>query len=1260
LLYESSARKLADKFYKAIKDCIYPHDVLQTFALWDAVTPYTLLRQLGKDVAPNNEYELSMDEKNVLVNYGLCLKHIQRARRCLRLLRKGVHFRLHLMKELVDCGNKNWDANHNTEYLLFEIDNDLCIREFQADVVEQICSDEEGNCLLQVNMGEGKTAVITPLSLVRLAGGNRSARATVLSSLYKINAMDWQTKIGGLLGRRILPMMCRRDVDITTLVADKILTTCQDAKNNGHIILTVPEHRLSLENKAIELASKHAERYNLSASFNLHRVLHYLKDCCRDVLDECDMILSPKIQLLYTLGTPVNFDGHEIRWALPAACLSTIGRIASKLKHKFSNKAVEVLEDNTDVSHYPGFRLLDSSHKQSVMKEIQSEVFNDIVYNVAKSYIHSLVKPNLEGDELVDFERFVKSDTKLDADSLSRLPKNLHSIALILRGYLAFDVLESILMKRWRVNYGAHPTRKKYQMAVPFQAKDVASERTEFGHPDVALSLTYSHYYNKGLTNAQLMDVFRYMQRMNESEAKAIYSQWINIISTETLKPVDIQSYECVNLEDGDLFHTKLYPAFNRNMLVVYFWLSRLIFPIQAKQFPKKVTSTSWDLCAAGSVITTGFSGTDDLENVLPLTIKSLNMKSLEETNGVQLQNLLRIENDRYHSLKSKNAAEEILKFVTDNQIDVVLEPGAIVLQMSNRTFAKEWLNRRKDKSAAVYFDSSNNVMVLTQDGNTTNFAVSPYVWDMSDCLLYLDDIHTRGSDFKLPLNAQAALTLGRGLPKDKFLQACMRMRQLGKGQSLTFIASSEVHTILSDRFFVKENHNTNSALDYVSGILNWTLSNTIKTIMDLIPYNMQQACNHLTKVDTYNQWYSQGTSKTGLTQLSRSIVEDEVLKLKVLSGHGREVEYLPELVEKNMGMLENRTASQAAHTLTRKMKAHVRSIAPNARRMVSMFDEEQERELEQELEEEREVSRPPKAKAAIHKISPGLRDFANGQLTISVGNIDSYDGFLPLESVLSKTTFAKEGRLDGLFSCSGSSMEVFATIDFKKTIECAHVPTDMYLKNPEWILWYKKGHIHTLLIVSNFEANELLCMKPRFYPQESDKPSLYPFSSIVRLGQPPQFLTKIPYEIPPAIHIYSGSIHIIDTMINNKVLAPIFSMVRFYLGISTGNRSVYHNKFAIERDGFVTGQSDRTSVMKSEILNDLGHFVSKIRADHIFRNVICKYPCPCTSSPMDVLGDFFCNTRHLEHELATSPLGILLSVKSLQSEDCTDGFSSA
>ena len=89
--------------------------------------------------------------------------------------------------------------------------------------------------------------------------------------------------------------------------------------------------------------------------------------------------------------------------------------------------------------------------------------------------------------------------------------------------------------------------------------------------------------------------------------------------------------------------------------------MTKLIYPIQAKQFSKKVTSTSWDLCKSGSVITTEFSGTNDLDNVLPLAVKSINLDSLKETNGIQLLNLLQSENDRYHSMESENATDQIL-----------------------------------------------------------------------------------------------------------------------------------------------------------------------------------------------------------------------------------------------------------------------------------------------------------------------------------------------------------------------------------------------------------------------------------------------------------------------------------------------------------------------------------------------------------------------------------------------------------------------
>ncbi|CAF5157470.1 unnamed protein product, partial [Rotaria sp. Silwood1] len=65
-------------------------------------------------------------------------------------------------------------------------------------------------------------------------------------------------------------------------------------------------------------------------------------------------------------------------------------------------------------------------------------------------------------------------------------------------------------------------------MAVPFRAKDVAAENTEFGHPDVAIVLTQIAYYYKGLTDTQMYQCFDHLSQ-NESDPEMIYDQWISL-----------------------------------------------------------------------------------------------------------------------------------------------------------------------------------------------------------------------------------------------------------------------------------------------------------------------------------------------------------------------------------------------------------------------------------------------------------------------------------------------------------------------------------------------------------------------------------------------------------------------------------------------------------------------------------------------------------------------------------------------------------
>merc|ERR1719473_2684020 len=114
-------------------------------------------------------------------------------------------------------------------------------------------SERKGNRLLQLIMGAGKTAVIVPMVVASLANGERCVRVTVPGPLCATNAADWQLKLGGLLGKRVYPLVCRRELKIERHSAT-ILGLLEYIRKQRHIIVTVPEHRMSLENKANELA----------------------------------------------------------------------------------------------------------------------------------------------------------------------------------------------------------------------------------------------------------------------------------------------------------------------------------------------------------------------------------------------------------------------------------------------------------------------------------------------------------------------------------------------------------------------------------------------------------------------------------------------------------------------------------------------------------------------------------------------------------------------------------------------------------------------------------------------------------------------------------------------------------------------------------------------------------------------------------------------------------------------------------------------
>lgn len=161
---------------------------------------------------------------------------------------------------------------------------------------------------------------------------------------------------------------------------------------------------------------------------------------------------------------------------------------------------------------------------------------------------------------------------------------------------------------------------------------------------------------------------------------------------------------------------------------------------------------------------------------------------------------VMREENSAYRDIKNikgAEASENVLKQVAErveesikksekHRVQMLIDCGALILEITNLSSAKILLQNlpKEDFEGVVYFcDEKNVIKVLEQDGTIKQISacgVSP-----QKLFYYLDEVHTRGTDLKLPSNAKGIVTISKGMTKDKFLQAILRLRQLDTTQAI-------------------------------------------------------------------------------------------------------------------------------------------------------------------------------------------------------------------------------------------------------------------------------------------------------------------------------------------------------------------------------------------------------------------------------------------------------------------------------------------
>ncbi|KAL8827109.1 MAG: hypothetical protein Q9170_007144 [Blastenia crenularia] len=1038
--------------FECLRNALQPQDtsgrLLETAGFWPRVQGAILLGAISSR-SRSTRFQAWME---CIVTSGTVISMLQRARRL--ILAAENHDTLSFFTEAENPGQLGWNPHERPDWLLVEIENNFLIRQIQARVaLEMIGPSSSSNTLMQLNMGEGKSSVIIPLIAAALADGKQLLRVVVLRSLTR-QAQDTITRrLGGLARRPIYFMPFSRKTKIDTSIVTQMKALHVECMKSCGILLVQPEHILSFKLMGIErLVSE--ENHENHIAFTLLETQAWLDAQCRDVLDESDEILDVKFQLIYTLGTQRSMDGQPDRWLIMQGIFDSVQHRATCLKLTHQDQIELEKQGN---SSFPIIRLLSL--------EVRELLIGGVFEDICASKVPGLVLSSLPPDVRQAVFLFIVDQDVAETDcktiqTYCNDDEVLFKKLLLVRGLIAGGILlHALHAKRWSVNYGLHLTR--CLCAVPYRAKGVPAATAEFGHPDMTIALTCLSYYFTGLTDHQLKTCLNVLQKADDPSAE--YRTWTK---ADDGFPHNLFYWQAVNPEDHHQCQNQLFPALRYNKKVADFYLTRVVFPKEGKEFTQKLSTSGWDIPAspASGKVTTGFSGTNDSRFLLPKSISQHDLPELQHTSGKVLEFVSRPENLTYACARDEAGLHlssiRLLQFLnrTDAKVRVLIDVGAQIIDLSNEQVIRNWLNIAADVEAGVYFDENDYAMVLAKTGKKEKLITSSFSNRMDRCIVYLDDVHTRGTDLKLPRAARAAVTLGPRLTKDRLVQACMRLRQLGHGQSLMFVAPPEVHQEIAK--------NTPEMEPNGLHVIKWALEQSCMQIERNQPLWITQGLNYYRRREAMEQ-ISNGLltlTENPMTEAGALSIQDSGQQVVEHEAQSLRDLYAPEAMreEKELSLVSSSRLKSDSNI--KEMVELWDKIDPQATRGAQIF-EEHEREVAQEVEQETQIERPPKATPEIRKLDPRIRAY------ICSATSATFVHFVPVsQAILQHSSSA------GLLKARSKAWNhVRVSRDFAVIVKRHKAsPIDNFVRPVHWLLLSKEPQVQGVLLISQYEVNQL------------------------------------------------------------------------------------------------------------------------------------------------------------------------------------------
>jgi hypothetical protein len=672
----------------------------------------------------------------------------------------------------------NYSSAEYPQWLCFEVEKMIQIRPEQLRVAMGLI--ENPGSIEQLNMGLGKTRVILPMLMLHYSA-KQLVRVFFYSPVFTESIEYLRQNLTASIFK--MPLLCvpfNRSLNPTArnwAVLASAIGHCE--RQHGCVLMTT-EHRASMELKMVESPAEIG-----SVIGNALRKL----DEAKRIFDESDALLHHKFQLVYALGNCVALPFGRVRWICAEALARALVRSArlDALLHVVG-VSVRVDEEKRRFGGFPMIRFTASIEQDHLIESINEAMLDELISDPP---FELLWLSQLTEEKLKRVRRAIL-DSSVDASTLlvrSEFDDLAYNAILALRGLLAFGVFEHCIRQRSRVNFGIRNEGLK-KLAVPFYASDTPSLRAEFAHPDVSIVLTMIAYYDRGLTQSELLRAITKLLSLNLSEQRYHYERWLRplkehnalgaIASIDDVCKVDTTNVAMMQL---------MWQTFRYSMAAIDFWLNAFVFPSDMVQFQQRTIASAWHLTDQNSI---GFSGTNDNHRLMPLHVqqRKSGSKSLDGTNGKMLDMILKRSDHELVEIAADHTLwQGVLEFAL--QYDALIDAGGLLAGISNADAARFIVEKLEKHQGVLYFDSEEKSwFVMTSQVNYRhNYSPLPD----SCCFALFDQSRCRGADLKLALDAKACMTIGPRASKDMVMQGAGRMRNLEAGQRLVLAGPKEV-----------------------------------------------------------------------------------------------------------------------------------------------------------------------------------------------------------------------------------------------------------------------------------------------------------------------------------------------------------------------------------------------------------------------------------------------------------------------------------